>query len=288
MYAVMGVTGQVGGATARELLSQGKGVRAVVRDAAKGEEWSRREAEVVIADSHDADALREAFTGVEGAYVMLPPYFTPSADFSEARSVAAALREAIEATTPPKIVCLSSVGSQHASGLGIIGQLHLLEQELSKLSVPIAFIRAAWFLENTLWDIPPAREDGKISSYLQPLDRAIPMIATADIGKAIAATLQESWHGRRIIELEGPRAYAPNDLAATLSSLLGRRVEAAAVPRDQWSANFESGVPGAAALRVEMLDGFNKGWIVFEGGEAEHMRGETQLEDVLKPYTIAI
>ena len=36
MYAVMGITGQVGGAVARELLAQGKGVRAVLRDADKG------------------------------------------------------------------------------------------------------------------------------------------------------------------------------------------------------------------------------------------------------------
>jgi len=286
MYAVLGVTGQVGGAIARELLAQGKGVRAIVRNAAKAAAWVEQGAELAIADSQDAVALREAFTGVEGVYVMLPPYFAPSPDFAEARSVASALREAIEVAAPPKVVCLSSVGAQHVSGLGIIGQLHLLERELSSLPIPIAFIRAGWFMENTLWDVPAARDTGEILSYLQPLDRAIPMVATADIGHAIAGILQETWQGRRIIEIEGPRSYAPNDLAAILGSLLDKPVQAVAVPREQWNGNFESGVPGAAALRSEMLDGFNSGWIDFEGGTAEHVRGETQLEVVLAPHTV--
>jgi uncharacterized protein YbjT (DUF2867 family) len=39
MFLVMGITGQVGGATARHLLTQGKKVRALVRDRAKAASW---------------------------------------------------------------------------------------------------------------------------------------------------------------------------------------------------------------------------------------------------------
>jgi len=42
MYAVTGITGNVGGAVARTLLSAGQQVRAVVRDAKKGKSWSDR------------------------------------------------------------------------------------------------------------------------------------------------------------------------------------------------------------------------------------------------------
>ncbi len=42
MYAVMGITGNVGGAVARELLAQGKKVRALVRDPKKASEWAER------------------------------------------------------------------------------------------------------------------------------------------------------------------------------------------------------------------------------------------------------
>jgi len=40
MYAVTGITGKVGGAVARTLLSAGQQVRAVVRDAKKGKSCS--------------------------------------------------------------------------------------------------------------------------------------------------------------------------------------------------------------------------------------------------------
>ena len=40
MYLVMGITGKVGGATARHLLKQGKQVRALVRDREKAAKWA--------------------------------------------------------------------------------------------------------------------------------------------------------------------------------------------------------------------------------------------------------
>ena len=40
MYLVMGITGKVGGATARHLLKQGKQVRALVRNREKAAKWA--------------------------------------------------------------------------------------------------------------------------------------------------------------------------------------------------------------------------------------------------------
>lgn len=42
MYAVMGITGKVGGAVARTLLAAGHPVRAVVRSIDKGAVWVRQ------------------------------------------------------------------------------------------------------------------------------------------------------------------------------------------------------------------------------------------------------
>jgi uncharacterized protein YbjT (DUF2867 family) len=41
VYAITGITGKVGGELARTLLAAGQAVRAIVRDAKKGEEWRR-------------------------------------------------------------------------------------------------------------------------------------------------------------------------------------------------------------------------------------------------------
>jgi NAD(P)H dehydrogenase (quinone) len=42
MYAVMGITGNVGGAVARTLLAKGEKVRGIVRNPEKAEEWQKQ------------------------------------------------------------------------------------------------------------------------------------------------------------------------------------------------------------------------------------------------------
>ncbi len=78
MFAVTGITGQVGGAVARTLLAKGCGVRAVVRDANKAGSWAKQGCEIAVADMYGAKSLETAFHHVEGVFMMLPAYFDPS------------------------------------------------------------------------------------------------------------------------------------------------------------------------------------------------------------------
>jgi uncharacterized protein YbjT (DUF2867 family) len=281
MFAVMGITGQVGGAIARHLLRSGKQVRAVVRNRDKAREWEAQGCTMALADFNNVEALAAALAGTEGAFIMIPPYFAPSPGFPEAKAVLAALKKALALARPPKIVCLSSVGAHHASGLGLITQLHLLEEVVGESAPAVGFLRAAWFMENAAWDVAPARETGKIGSFLIPTDRAIPMVATDDIGRAGAALLLQNWSGRRILELEGPRSYSPNDLAAALARALGRPVVAELVPRKRWEELFRGQGTADPSPRIEMIDGFNSGWIVFDGS-GERVLGETDLDAVVR------
>jgi len=282
MFTVMGITGQVGGAVARALLADGHSVRGIVRDPARAAHWQDRGVELAIADSSDSAALESAFRDTEGVFVMIPADFAPAPGFPLVHEILASLRRALAAARPPRAVYLSSVGAQHPTGLGLITQLHMLEQALGALPIPNAFIRAAWFLENYQWDIPSARDRGELASYLHPLDRAFPMVATEDIGRLAATILQQEWTGNRYPEIEGPRRYSALDAAAALSELLGRPVRPVAVPRETWPALFEAQgtPPDRTAPRIEMLDGFNSGWIDFDPNAAEHLQGRHTQEEV--------
>ena len=66
MFAVTGITGQVGGAVARTLLAKGCGVRAVVRDANKAVSWAKQGCEIAVADMYEAKSLETAFHDAEG------------------------------------------------------------------------------------------------------------------------------------------------------------------------------------------------------------------------------
>ncbi len=281
MYAIMGITGQVGGAVGRTLLAATQPVRAVVRDAGKGQAWADRGCEVALADVEDATSLTAAFRGAEGVFVLVPPNFDPSPGFSEARAVAVILTAALAATHPARVVYLSTIGAQ-VSQSNLLTQHTIIERAIGQLPMPMTFLRPAWFMENSRWDVMQARGKGLIPSFLQPLDKPVPMVATEDIGRVAAGLLQETWTGRRIVELEGPQRVTPNDIAATFANLLGRPVRAEAVPRESWERLFKSQGMKNPIPRIQMLDGFNEGWIDFERGRAGTQKGRVGLEVVLE------
>lgn len=280
-YAIMGITGQVGGAVARALLADAKSIRAIVRDAGKGRPWVDRGCEIALADINDTHSLSAAFQGVEGVFVLVPPNFDPAPGFPEAQALGTVLRTALETARPARVVYLSTIGAQ-ARKLNLLTQHTIIEKAISQCPMPVTFLRPAWFMENSSWDVAAARGQGLIASFLQPLDKPVPMVATEDIGKAAARLLQETWTGHRIVELEGPRRVTPNDIAATFAKLLGRAVRMEAVPPESWEALFKSQGVKNPIPRIRMLDGFNEGWIEFERGEAGSQKGSITLETVLK------
>lgn len=280
MFAITGMTGQVGGALAQTLIEQQQAVRAVVRNAQKAASWAARGCEIAVADMNDSAALRQAFEGAQGVFVLLPPVFDPSPDFAESKRTIAALHEALRAAKPQRVVVLSTIGAQ-ATQPNLLNQLGLMETALSQLPMPVAFLRAAWFFENAAWDVAAARESGVIESWLQPLDKPVPMVSTADIGRVAAQLLQQTWSGVRVVELEGPRRVTPNDIAAAFGTALGKPVKTTAVPRDQWEARFLAQGMHHPAPRMQMIDGFNEGWIEFEA-PAESLKGRVTLEAAIK------
>ena len=283
MFAITGISGKVGGAVARALLAEGHAVRAVVRDAAKGEPWAKQGCQVALAEMNDAAALQSAFSGVDGVFILMPSNFAPSHGFPEVRRIVAALYQALAAARPAKAVCLSTIGAQ-ATQTNLLTQLQIMETELGKLDLPLTFLRPAWFMENALWDVAPARNGGVIPSFLQPLDKPVPMIATADVGRVAAELLLEQWQGRRIVELEGPERVTPQQIAATFAELLAQPVRMEAVPRETWRDIFSAQGAADPEPRMRMLDGFNQGWIEFAGTAR---KGEVALATVLKQLLAA-
>lgn len=278
MFAITGVTGQVGGAVARTLLTANQPVRAVVRDARKGKVWTESGCAVGVADIGDSAALAAAFADAEGVFLMVPPNFDPMPGFPEAQAMAATLLSAINAAKPGHVVYLSTIGAQ-ATETNLLSQHTIIEGELRKSTVPVTFLRPGWFMENSSWDVAPAREQGVIPSFLQPLDKPVPMVATGDIGRLAAELLRAGSKEHHVVELEGPRRVTPHDIAATFSALLGRSVRMEAVPRDSWENLFRSQGMKNPMPRIRMLNGFNEEWIRFEGTAR---KGSTELATVLR------
>jgi uncharacterized protein YbjT (DUF2867 family) len=157
----------------------------------------------------------------------------------------------------------------------------MMEEALSELSIPVTFLRPGWFLENALWDVASARDEGVIRSFLMPADRPIAMVATEDIGRVAAELIQRDWTGKRVVELEGPARVSPNDLAKAFANGLGHAVRVEIVARNSWETLFRGQGMKNPLPRMSMLDGFNEGWIDFPGNGDLALKGTVSAESVI-------
>jgi uncharacterized protein YbjT (DUF2867 family) len=280
MYLVMGITGNVGGATARHLLKQGKHVRALVRNREKAAKWAGQGVQLVDGDWNNATAIAAALKGVEGAFVMLPSVWAPSPDYREAKDMIANYVEALTKAMPPRVVALSSMGANRANGLGMITALSLLEQGFRSLPSPVAFVRAGGFFENFLFGLQ-AGQGGTLPVFYNPTNRKSTMVATNDIGAEVAKLLTgPAWSGHRVIELGS--MVSADEVAEQLGEVLKRDVKAFAVPRAGWTEAFEQfGVPkGHTGPAEEMFEGVNAGRMDLGVAGTEHVAGTTSARDV--------
>lgn len=280
MYAIMGITGQVGGQVAEALLMAGLPVRALVRSLERGKPWQERGCEIaLLPDASDAHALSETLAGTVGAFLMNPPNYDPEPGFPDSHRLAGAFAAAAKRARPERIVFLSTVGAQ-VQRFNLLNNGGIVERALRTTGLPVALLRPAWFLENAAWGAEAAGK-GLIESYLQPADRAIDMVSVRDIGEVAAKLLQEDWAGTRIIELAGPARVSPLDIAAAFGRKYGHSVDVQLVSRGDWEVRFRAEGMRHPEARIQMLDGFNHGWIEFERGAAEQRMGSMTLEEVV-------
>jgi len=280
MFLVMGITGKVGGATAKHLLAQGKKIRALVRNRDKAANWADQGVELVDGDWNDSAAIERALKGVEGAFVMLPAVWAPSPDFKEAKDVIANYVKALTKVAPPRVVALSSMGANRTSGLGMITGLSLFEQGFRNLTSPVAFVRAGGFFENFLYGLQAA-QSGTLPVFYNPTNRKSTMVATNDIGAQLAKLLTGSaWSGHRVIELGS--MVSADEVAGQLGEVLKLEVKAFAIPRAGWAGAFEqTGIPkGRTGAAQEMFDAVNSGWMDLGVEGTEHVAGTTSARGV--------
>ena len=280
MYAITGITGKVGGEVARHLIANDQSVRAVLRDRAKAADWAAKGCDVAIADMGNAEQLAAAFSGTEGVFILPPSDFDPEPGYPEAKRVIDQVARALMTARPQKVVCLSTIGAD-APHDNLLTQRTLMERSLNAIGLPVSFLRPGWFMENALWDVASARDEGVVRSFLQPANKAFPMVATRDVGRLAADLLRQHWSGTRIVELEGPVRVSANDLAEAFAGVLGRPVRVEIVARESWERLFRAQGMKNPLPRIRMLDGFNEGWIEFSDQGRSAVKGDTPLLDVI-------
>lgn len=280
MFVIAGVTGHVGSVVASELLAKGQKIKVIVRDAAKGEAWSKRGAEVAVGELGDTAFLTSALKGASGFFTLLPPNFAAPDFYAFQRATADSIAAAVKASGVPHVVILSSVGADLATGNGPIKGLHYLEGALRATGAALTAVRAGYFQENVGNSLTPAKAMGIFPNFAPSADYPMPQIATKDIGLTAAAALLSPAPGGEIIDLHGP-AYSIRQVAEKLGNALGKTLQIVDIPQEGWvGAMMQGGMSQhVAEVFAEMYAGFASGNIRPGGGR--FVQGTTTLDEVI-------
>jgi uncharacterized protein YbjT (DUF2867 family) len=209
-YAVTGATGAVGKELVEKLQAQGHNVRAVSRTAG------------VSID--DAPSLTRAFSGVDGAFLMIPFDMQAPDLHKRENEIGLNLAEAIKKAGVRRVVFLSGtsahLGADAASALGAA----MMEERLDNLDVAeLVHLRGSFFMENFFnLGIVAQAQTGIFGTMFRP-DIATPMVAAKDVAaKAAELLTEEPFLQPRVREVLGPRDYTMAEATRILGTAIGR------------------------------------------------------------------
>ncbi|WP_406110670.1 NmrA/HSCARG family protein [Streptomyces sp. NBC_01003] len=227
---VLGSTGGQGSAVVSAMLSRGVAVRGLVRNlqSASAQRLAARDVEVVGGDLGDRESLASAMRGVAGVFAMTTPFESgPAAEIAQGRAILTAAHEA----RVPHLVFSSVAGADQDTGVPHFETKGAIERELAAGDVPYTILGPTYFFDNALGDVDRIRK-GALDLPLPP-DRPLQQLARPDLGEFTADVFAapDTFIGQRI-ELAGD-APTPDDMAATLSTTLGRTVRHNEVQLDE-------------------------------------------------------
>jgi uncharacterized protein YbjT (DUF2867 family) len=282
MYVILGATGNTGSIVSESLLSKGKKVRVVGRDAARLQRFVRKGAEAFTAELSDAAALTEAFRGARAAYLLLPPITSRQDQERESDAIAKAVRE----SGVPYALYLSSYGAHVPEGTGPVTGLHSSEQKLNAISgLNVLHLRAAYFMENNLAAIGMIQAIGRFGHALLP-DLKLPMIATRDVGDYAAQRLMDlDFSGKQTRELLGERDLSMTEVTAAIAHGVGKpdlRYVQFSYHQMQEALTQMGFSPKKAAVYIEMFKAINEGVLAAQEPRSLDNRTPTSFEKFVR------
>jgi uncharacterized protein YbjT (DUF2867 family) len=285
MYTVVGASGQVGSVIVEQLLRKGETVKGIVRNEEKQAALRKKGAQVAIADAFDLPALQAAAEDTNILFVLTPEVAHSKDIIGDTQKILDHYRQVVQHNTGiRKVVALSSVGAEHATGTGNLQMSYMLEHAFTGLPEEQVFIRPVYYFSNWMVYLPVIKEKKVLPSFM-PVDFLLPMISPMDVAALAADILvkEEEDTERRIYQLEGPTSYTPADVAAAFSVALQENIQVDEIPREQWRSNLQEAGFTENAIKnfCEMTDAVIAGKAKMLDKGVTRLKGRTTLQEYL-------
>jgi uncharacterized protein YbjT (DUF2867 family) len=212
---VIGGRSKIGGALIGELLGRGQQVRALVR-AGEPAGGLPAAAEAITGDLGDEGSLVTAMAGVEKVFLLSSPH--PGAVGWHRNAIDAARRTQVQL-----MVRSSILGADRESPAGFISAHTACDRYLEESGLPYVIVRPNLFLQNVPESTIPSI-DASGTFYVNAGEARISMVDTRDVAAVAAVALTEPGHAGAHYDVTGPEALSYTDVAAKLTSVMGRRI----------------------------------------------------------------
>jgi uncharacterized protein YbjT (DUF2867 family) len=223
MILVIGGRSKIGSALIASLLGKGESVCALVRDDAEREGLPAG-VETTRGDLADLASLAAAMNGAEKVFLLSSPH----------RDAVAWHRNAIDAAGEAGVGLLvrsSIIGAGEESQAEFINAHVVSDRYLEQSGLAYAILRPNLFLQNIPESTIPTI-DASGNFYVDAGQARISMVDTRDAAAVAATVLTEPGHAGAHYDVTGPDALSYKDVAAKLSSALGREISYVDAPDD--------------------------------------------------------
>lgn len=243
-----------------------------------------------IGDVSDSNFLQQVFTGADLVYTMVPPTFAATDWKGYIANIGKQYATAIKNAGVKKVLNLSSIGAELATGAGPVSGIHEVEQILNALDgVTVVHLRPGFFYTNFLANIDMVRHAGIIGNNYAKDDR-MTLVHPEDI--AIAAEAEINHFGEAgSIRFVASDVRTPAEIASVIGAAIGKPELPWVTFSDEEAYNgmTQAGLPDEVAKNyVEMGQAVRKGTIFatfFK--ENPGISGKRKLEDFAAEFAAA-
>lgn len=288
-YVITGGAGNISKPLAEQLLKAGHEVTVISRNADNVRSLTDMGAKAAIGSVEDVDFLTKTFTGADGVYTMVPPYFMATDWKAYIGQIGQNYADAIKAAGVKYVVNLSSVGAHLQEGCGPVSGLYRAEQALNKVAdVNIRHLRPVYFFPNLLANTGMVKHMNIIGSNFGGEEYTMVLVDPKDIADVAyeeLSALSFSGHSVRYIASD-ERSTA--DIAKILGAAIGKPdLPWVTFTNEQaYQGMLQAGLPDEVAKNyAEMGNALQNGSMMEDYWKNHPAKlGNTKLEDFAKTF----
>ncbi|PWW02410.1 uncharacterized protein YbjT (DUF2867 family) [Paenibacillus cellulosilyticus] len=253
MIVITAPTSKIGRQVLERVLESGEDIRVIARDPRRLPEAIRERVEVIQGSHADRDVVNRAFEGADTVFWLVPADKQAESVYDAYVRFSIPAADAIVRHRVRRVVAISALGRGQQRYAGHISASLAMEDLLRSTGVHFRALTMPSFMDNMLGQLFFMKNEGLIR-FTIPGNQKNPTTATCDIAEAASRLLLDrEWIGQKSLAVLGPEDLSYEDMAETLTEVLGTPIRFEQMSLDSYKQLF-LGIGYSEAMAQSMVD----------------------------------